>query len=188
MVTYPFSALYVRAHTLNHMCVRTRKLLSKLAVMTRNKPPDSSAPRSSGVPAWAALLRVHAAVVPEVDRDLQAATGLPLAWYDVLLELNSAPDNRLLMSELGTRVVLSRTRVSRVVDEMERAGLVERQAHRTDRRATYTRLTAAGRRQFRSAAPVYLRGIAHHFARYMNAKELTTIATGLERVLDRELP
>ena len=55
---------------------------------------------------------------------------LTLAWYDVLLELNSAPDRRLRMSDLGERVVLSRTRVSRVVDELERAGLVAARGQR----------------------------------------------------------
>lgn len=167
------------------MCVRTRKSF-RLSVVTSKQPRESPASRSPGVRAWAALLRVHAAVVPELDRDLQAATGLPLAWYDVLLELSLAPEHRLLMSELGARVVLSRTRVSRVVDELERAGLVERQAHDSDRRATYAGLTAAGRRRFRSAAPVYLRGIEDHFARHMDATELTTMTAGLERVLDRE--
>ena len=143
-------------------------------------------PLSPGVRAWAALLRAHAALVPVLDRELQAVAGLPLAWYDVLLELSVAPERRLLMTELSARVVLSRTRVSRVVDELERAGYVERQAHPSDRRSTYAAMTAAGRRRFRAAAPVYLRGIADHFARHMSATELTTIAAALDRVLDRE--
>jgi hypothetical protein len=66
---------------------------------------------------WAALLRVHAAVVPRLERAL-AQERMPLAWYDVLLELNSAPDRRLRMTDLSARVVLSRERVSRVVDEL----------------------------------------------------------------------
>ncbi len=72
---------------------------------------------------WAALLRVHAAVVPKLERAL-ARERMPLAWYDVLLELNSAADRRLRMTDLSARVVLSRERVSRVVDELEAAGLV----------------------------------------------------------------
>jgi DNA-binding MarR family transcriptional regulator len=146
----------------------------------------ATAATTPGVRAWAALLRVHATLVPALDRELQASAGLPLAWYDVLLELNSAPGRRLLMSELGARVVLSRTRVSRVVDELARAGLVERQAHTTDRRSTYAALTPAGRRRFRAAAPGYLSGIAEHFARHMNASELRAMAAALERVLDAE--
>ena len=63
-------------------------------------------------------------LVPLLDRELQATHHLPLAWYDVLLELNYGPDRRLRMSELGERVTLSRTRVSRLVDEMTAAGLV----------------------------------------------------------------
>ena len=59
--------------------------------------------------AWAGLLRVHAALVPVLDQELQAAHGLPLTWYDVLLELNSAPERRLTMGELGAKAVVSRS-------------------------------------------------------------------------------
>lgn len=155
------------------------------AARSRRGTPGPSSP---GVRAWAALLRTHAALVPVLDRELKAATGLPLAWYDVLLELAVAPERRLPMSELGARVVLSRTRVSRVVDDLERAGYVERLAHPSDRRSTYAALTAAGGRRFHAAAPVYVRGIATHFARHLNAAELTTIATALDRVVGREQP
>src|SRR6476619_2131353 len=102
--------------------------------------------------AWGALLRVHATLVPALDRELQAAHQLPLAWYDVLLELNSGPDRRLRMSELGERVTLSRTRVSRLVDEMSVAGLVRRDANPDDRRSAYAVLTSKGRTVFRQAA------------------------------------
>src|SRR5687767_10205729 len=96
------------------------------------------------VAAWAALLRVHAAVVPALDRELQAACSLPLTWYDVLLELNYAPERRLSMGELGQRAVVSRTRVSRVVDALAEAGLVTRESNPDDRRSAYATLTDAG--------------------------------------------
>ncbi len=80
---------------------------------------------SPGVTAWAALLRTHAAVVPKLARAV-AGAGLQLSWYDVLLVLNAAPDRRLRMSDLGAAAVLSREQISRVVSELERAGLVER--------------------------------------------------------------
>lgn len=134
--------------------------------------------------AWAAVLRAHAAVVPLLDRELQDKGGMPLAWYDVLLELMNAPDRRLTMSELGERVTLSRTRVSRVVDELERAGLVKRRAHPTDRRSTYAAVTAVGSRQFRAAAPVYLRGVHDHVLSHLRPSELAAIAAGLQRVAD----
>jgi DNA-binding MarR family transcriptional regulator len=133
--------------------------------------------------AWAALLRVHAALVPALDRDLQAATGLPLTWYDVLLELNAAAERRLSMGELGQRAVVSRTRVSRVVDQMVAAGLVTREANPDDRRSAYAAITPAGRDRLRAAAPVYLDGIARHFTSRMTPAEARTVAGALEKVL-----
>ena len=108
--------------------------------------------------AWASVLRVHAAVVPRLEREL-AAVGMPLSWYDVLLELNSAPDRRLRMTELGAKAVLSRERVSRVVDELEAAGLVRRERNVEDKRSFLTAITPEGRARLRAATPVYLAGI-----------------------------
>jgi len=79
------------------------------------------------VAAWRGLLVAHSRLVPAVEADLRAAGQVSLSWYDVLLELNGAPGRRLRMSELGQRAVLSRTRVSRVVDELAAAGLAERE-------------------------------------------------------------
>src|ERR1700680_184773 len=97
-----------------------------------------------GVAAWEAVLRVHAALVPVLDRELQSATGLPLAWYDVLLELNSAPERRLRMTDLGDRVVLSRTRVSRIVDELVANDLVSRDDNPADRRSAFAVVPRGG--------------------------------------------
>ena len=149
-----------------------------------DKPQQGERPHL-GADAWGALLRVHAAVVPMLDRELQAARQLPLAWYDVLLELNSASGRRLRMSDLGAQVTLSRTRVSRLVDELGAAGLVIREANPDDRRSAYAVLTAQGRTALRGAAPVYLGGIRDHFADILSAQELRTITTALDRVIEQ---
>jgi DNA-binding MarR family transcriptional regulator len=135
--------------------------------------------------AWGALLQVHAALVPELDRELRRRTGLPLAWYDVLLELRGAPDHRLTMSELGDRVVLSRSRVSRVVDELGGQGLVARDPNPADARSAYAVLSAAGEKRFLEAAPVYVSGIERGFAAGLSEAELRTIAGALQRVRER---
>jgi DNA-binding MarR family transcriptional regulator len=134
--------------------------------------------------AWGALLQVHAAVVPVLDRKLQAAVGLPLRWYDVLLELVAVPERRLRMSDLAERVVLSRTRVSRLVDEMVAAGLVGREDNPADGRSAYAALTVEGLARYRQAAPVYLEGIEHEFAGRLTDAELRTIGRALHRVLE----
>jgi DNA-binding MarR family transcriptional regulator len=133
--------------------------------------------------AWAALLRVHARLVPQLDRELRERCDLPLTWYDVLLELHSAPGRSLTMGRLGEAAVVSRTRVTRVVDELVAAGLVERQTHPDDGRSIVVAITAEGRRRFRRAAPVYMRGIERHFTRHLGA-DAGTVTQALKRVLE----
>jgi DNA-binding MarR family transcriptional regulator len=134
--------------------------------------------------AWRAVLLAQNRVVRAIDDDLAAAGLVPLTWYDVLLELNSAPDRRLRMQQLAERVVLSRSRVSRLVDELERHGLVERRADPDDGRAILACLTPEGRRALRRAAPTYLRGIERHFTSQLTDAEQRTIASALQKVID----
>ena len=133
--------------------------------------------------AWGAVLQVHAAVVPLLDQTLQAEVGMPLSWYDVLLELNAAPERRLRMTDLGERVVLSRTRVSRLVDEIATAGLVVREQNPQDGRSAYATLTAEGLKRYRKAAPTYLAAIEQHFSSRLDDDQLRTISKALQRVL-----
>ena len=135
------------------------------------------------VRAWASVLRAHAAVVPRLEREL-ATVGMPLPWYDVLLELNTPPDRRLRMTELGARAVLSRERVSRVVDELERAGLVRRERNPDDGRSLLAVITDEGRARLRAAAPTYLAGIERHFGAHLDPDEARTVATALSRVVE----
>ena len=132
---------------------------------------------------WGALLKVHAALVPRLDRELQEAHGLPLTWYDVLLELNSAPERRLTMGQLGSVAAVSRTRVSRVVDELVRAGLVSREPNPDDGRSAFAALTPAGRAALRKAAPTYVAAVQREFADHLTAREAEVLAGALRKVL-----
>ena len=80
-------------------------------------------------------------------------------------------------------MVLSRSRSSRVVDELEREGLVRREPDPGDRRGSYAVMTEAGRTAFRSAAPVYLAGIYESFTRHLTPEEVATMSAALARVL-----
>lgn len=132
---------------------------------------------------WAALLRVHASVVPLLDHELQTTHNLPLTWYDVLLELSAAPEGRLTMGELGHLAVVSRSRVSRVVDELVRAGLVTKQPNPDDRRSAFAVITDDGRARRREAAPTYVAGIERHVTSRLSAREAEVIAEGLRKVI-----
>jgi DNA-binding MarR family transcriptional regulator len=136
------------------------------------------------VAAWQAVLRAQNRALRAIEQDLHDQGLIPLSWYDVLLELNAAPDRQLRMQDLAARVVLSRTRVSRLVSELERVGYIERVPDPDDGRATLARITAEGRAARRQAAPVYLAGIEQHFSRHLTAAQQDAIAKGLQRVVD----
>jgi DNA-binding MarR family transcriptional regulator len=141
------------------------------------------------VAAWRGLLVAHSRLVPAVEADLRAAGQVSLSWYDVLLELHAAPGRRLRMSELGQRAVLSRTRVSRVVDELATAGLAERQPDPTDGRSSFAVLTAAGRNALRRAWPVYREAIRRHLSARLTVQQCRELATLLEQaVADADMP
>jgi DNA-binding MarR family transcriptional regulator len=137
-----------------------------------------------GIAAWSAFLRAHAVGVRRVDADVRRRADLPLAWYDVLLELNAAPGRRLRMQDLGEAVVLSRTRVSRVVDELVEVGLVRRDRNPDDRRSAYATLTDEGRARLRKAAPVYLDAIRRHFVAALRPDQVAAVEAAMSAVVD----
>lgn len=136
-----------------------------------------------GVATWSAFLRAHAAVTRRIEGDLQVARDMSLGAYDVLLVLSVAPRRRLRMQELGERSVLSRSRVSRIVDELCQQGLVRREPCPDDRRATFAALTDTGRAALRRAAPAYLRGIERHFTARLDTGQLAALRRTSEALL-----
>ena len=148
--------------------------------------PNDAARTSDAERTWEAVLRLHAALLPRLDRVVARDSGMPLTWYDVLLELRDG-GGRLTMGELGERVVLSRTRVSRLVDELAAAGLVAREPNPHDGRSAFAVLTGDGRRRFLAAARVYVPAIEREFAA-VNPGRLEELADGLEMVLGAVAP
>lgn len=137
-------------------------------------------PGDGELAAWRAFLEAHAAVLRRLEEELREERGMPLSWYDALVQLSEA-GGRLRMGELADRLLLSRSATTRFADRLERAGLIERQTVEEDRRGTEVCLTPEGRRELRAAAPVHLRGIQRHFGAHLSHEE----AEMLERVLSR---
>ncbi len=134
------------------------------------------------IAAWRGFLRVHAALVRELDRELEEAHGLPLTHYEVLLHLGNAPESRLRMSDLAQSVLLSQSGVTRLVDRLETAGLVERAQCATDRRVLYAQLTDAGRRRLEEARPTHLAGVRDRFLSRFDEDELARLVDAWERL------
>jgi DNA-binding MarR family transcriptional regulator len=132
--------------------------------------------------AWRGLLRVHAALVRELDRELQEAHGLPLHAYEVLLHLADAEGGRLRMTELAGSVLLSQSGITRLVDRLAREGLVERERCEEDRRGTWARITPAGAAALEAARPTHLAGVRARFLSRFGPDELRALADAWERV------
>jgi DNA-binding MarR family transcriptional regulator len=129
-------------------------------------------------------LRAHAHAIRELERELLAETGMPLGWYDVLLQLAEAPQRRLRMAELADRVLLSRSGLTRLIDRLQAEGLVRREPSPDDARGTFTVLTAEGMARLRAAAPVHLAGIRKHWLAHFDDDELRALGELLRRVAD----
>ena len=124
-----------------------------------------ASPTRSGAPltdrelaAWRGMLRTHRDVVARLDAELEREHGLPLTSYEVLISLADAPDGRLRMGELAGALLLSRSGLTRLVDRLERQGMVERERCEDDARGYFAVITAAGhgaswRRPVRPTSP-----------------------------------
>ena len=147
--------------------------------------PSQSVHELSGLElgAWRGLLRVHAALVRELDAELLAAHDLPLSSYDVLIYLRSAPGRRLRMAELADSVLLSRSGVTRLVDRLEREGLIVRDTCTSDGRGCFAVLTDAGEELLAHARPTHLDGVRERFLRHFSEEELEQLAEFWNRVL-----
>ena len=106
--------------------------------------------------AWRGMLRVHAALTRALDAELTERHGLPLTSYEVLLFLADARDGRMRMSELADSVLLRRSGLTRLVDRLERDGLLEREQCEEDARGYFAAITDSGRAVFDEARRTHL--------------------------------
>ena len=134
--------------------------------------------------AWRSFLRAHARITRALEAELIAERRLSLASYNVLVQLTEAPERRLRMTELADAVLLSRSGVTRVVDRLERAGLVSRLRVENDGRGVAAQLTAAGLNRLRVASRTHLDGVVRHFAVRLEAEDLAVLDRICRRLVD----
>jgi DNA-binding MarR family transcriptional regulator len=135
-----------------------------------------------GMRAWRELLRAHAHITRVLEAELEEAHRLPLASYDVLVQLAEVPDGALRMSELAEAVLLSRSGLTRLVDRLEREGLVVRRSCPSDARGTLAVLTPAGLDRLRAASGTHLKGVARHVLVHFSPEEQDQLAELLGRL------
>lgn len=160
----------------NHESV-TRPRKTKAVVVATPIPVDQHA-------AWYQLLRAHGKLLHGVETRLHRDGQIPHHWYDVLVTLEKAPEQRLRLSELAEHVVTSRSNLTRLVDRLETEGYLRREACPDDRRGSYAVLTEAGAKARLAAWPTVSKAIVELFASYVSNEEAVVITQTLQRVAD----
>ena len=147
-------------------------------------PGPASAATDPRLDAWRSFLHAHARLTRRLDEELQAAHRLSLAEYDALVQLARMPGRRLRMSVLAERVLLSRSGITRLVDRLEGAGMVERSACATDARGAEAILTPVGLERLREASRTHLSGVERYFNDVIDEADKAAIARGLDGVIE----
>ena len=140
--------------------------------------------RDKRLEAWRDFLLGYRLIIDRLEDELVSERDLPLAWYDVLVQLAAAPGLRLTMKDLAASVLLSASGLTRLVDRLEERKLVARQRCPDDRRKWFVVLTQTGLKELRAAAPVHLRGIGEHFGRHLSEAEADAFRCSLAKMID----
>jgi DNA-binding MarR family transcriptional regulator len=130
--------------------------------MPLKAPPAGQVPGADVTQAWINLMRAQQRVLAAIERDFKDAGMPPLGWYDVLWELARAQDGRLRPFEIEERTLLAQYNLSRLIDRLEKEGLVERRTFDDDGRGRWVVITEKGRRLREAMWEVYARSIARH--------------------------
>ncbi|MET0510728.1 MAG: MarR family transcriptional regulator [Thermoleophilaceae bacterium] len=132
--------------------------------------------------AWRGLLRAHSSLTKALDAELMREHGLPLSSYEVLLFLADAPGGQMRMSELADGVLISRSGLTRLVDRIEREGLLRRERCEEDARGWFAAITDDGRELFQRARQTHLDGVRKLFLSRFSRDELRTLGALWERL------
>ena len=137
---------------------------------------------SPALDSWARLLRGHAALRRSLSAELQEEHGLSVTDYEALLLLSRADEESMRRVDLADGLGLSASGVTRMLDGLERKGLVEKGTCASDARVTYAVLTDAGRTRLEEASRSHVATIEAVFAERFDARELVTLAELLARL------
>ena len=152
---------------------------------TRTDTPPARQLTAPELRAWRGMLRAHAALAKALAAQLEAAHGLQLSSYEVLMYLADAEDQRMRMCDLASTILLSRSGLTRLVDRLQREGLLERVACSDDARGAFAKLTPLGRERLAAARAALLAGVRAMFLDLFTPEELELLGLSWDRVLER---
>jgi DNA-binding MarR family transcriptional regulator len=150
--------------------------------MSAAVPPATRPKTSTAIDAFVRLVRANAAVTRQLSAQLSADHGLNISAYEALLQLARAPESKLRRVDLANGLLLTAGGVTRLLDGLEREGLVAREECSTDRRITYAVLTEAGRTKLGEATKSHTRQIRELLGGPYDEDELAQLVALLDRL------
>jgi DNA-binding MarR family transcriptional regulator len=152
-----------------------------------HREPSLSSPSAERLRAWRLYFESALALLDVLDTELEREAGIPLRWYDVLVQLEESPEG-IPMNALAERILYSKSGFTRVVDRMEEAGLVRRVRPQHDRRSILVVLTKEGSDTMENARRYHRDGIERHFSQHLSEHEIKTLTRALEKISTHARP
>jgi DNA-binding MarR family transcriptional regulator len=157
--------------------------MSEQATATKGAPTAGACPPNTPHgEAWGALARTHAAVSQRLQEALAQGDFPPLPWYEVLAAVAEAPDRRMRMGDLAEALVITRGGLTKLVDRLVKAGLLERTFCDTDRRVSYATLLPAGMALLAEMRPVIVGELDLAFSANLSVKEANELRGTLDHL------
>jgi DNA-binding MarR family transcriptional regulator len=145
-------------------------------------PVSNETPSDAAMSAWIDLMRTQKQLLDRIEQDLKQAGLPPLGWYDVLLELWRAEDGRLRPLEIERRTLLAQYNLSRLLNRLEREGLIEFQAFDDDGRGKWAVITKRGRQIRKAMWAVYGASIRRHVEAKLSEAEAVKLSALLAKL------
>jgi DNA-binding MarR family transcriptional regulator len=142
----------------------------------------SKVSRAKAVQLWEGLSRAHSTMTAALEKDMLPEAGVPLGWYEVLLHLSRKSQGLMRYQELAKVAGITDSGASRRLDQMVKAGLIDRRSCPTDRRGVYAHLTPAGKVAFERAHAVFLRSLDRNLGRHLEPGEADAVNAALSRL------
>ncbi len=152
-----------------------------------HKEPPLSSLSPERLRAWRLYFESALALLDVLDTELEREAGIPLRWYDVLVQLEESPGG-IPMNALADRILYSKSGFTRVVDRMEEAALVRRVRPQHDRRSILVVLTENGSDTMERARRYHRDGIERHFSQHLSEPEIKALTRALEKISTHARP
>ena len=138
--------------------------------------------RARAVELWESLSRAHSTMSAAIEKDMLPEAGMPLGWYEVLLHLSRTPQALMRYQDLAKVAGITDSGASRRLDQMVKAGVIDRMSCPTDRRGVYAHMTQAGKIAFERAHAVFLRSLDRNLASHLETDDANAMSAALSRI------